>query len=273
MPKSRRPYAPAFRERLIELVHKGRMPAELARQFEPSAQAIRNWVRQAVMYAARWPDGIRGDPTWDHPEWHYINVPLTRDGVSGSPPATPPNILTALEQASEVLRKPGSTDAEKAVALCWLFHLVGDVHQPLHTVSLFSALCPEGDRGGMRFYVRVGPSSATVSLHYLWDNALGQQQGIRAVWNRCGVLGRSADLARDSFPEFRLGEWASWVAESVQHARDTAYPSGMAGSRDPANGLLLPPDYGTHAQALAERQIVLAGYRLADLVTRLLRRD
>ncbi len=95
---------------------------------------------------------------------------------------------TALEEASEALQKPNSTDAEKAVALCWVFHLVGDVHQPLHAVSVFSALYPEGDRGGTRFYVRVGPGSATVSLHYLWDNALGQEQGVRAVWNRSGAL-------------------------------------------------------------------------------------
>ena len=55
----------------------------------------------STIFAARWPDDIRGDPTWDHPTWHYINVPLTRDGVSGSPP-TAPNILTALDEAAEV---------------------------------------------------------------------------------------------------------------------------------------------------------------------------
>ncbi len=58
MPKSHRPYAPAFRERIIELVHKGRAPEELARQFEPSAQAIRNWVRQADRDDGRRPDGL-----------------------------------------------------------------------------------------------------------------------------------------------------------------------------------------------------------------------
>src|SRR5262249_60696664 len=50
-----------------------------------------------LMDAARRPDDIRGDPAWDHPAWHYINVPLTRDGVSGSPPAAP-NILTGLQR-------------------------------------------------------------------------------------------------------------------------------------------------------------------------------
>jgi hypothetical protein len=222
------------------------------------------------MYAARWPDDIRGDPTWDRPEWHYVNMPLTRDGAIGSPPAAP-NILTALEEAREVLQKPASTDADRAVALCWMFHLVGDVHQPLHTVSLFSALYPDGDRGGTRFYVRVGPGSATISLHYFWDNALGQERGIRAVWNRSATLASRADLGRGAFPELAVASWATWVAESVQHARDTAYPSEVAGSRDRTNGAVLPPGYGKQAQALAERRIMLASYRLADLLAGLLK--
>jgi transposase len=58
MPKSHRPYPPQFRERLIELVRKGRTPEELARQFEPSAQAIRNWVRQADRDDGRRQDGL-----------------------------------------------------------------------------------------------------------------------------------------------------------------------------------------------------------------------
>lgn len=47
MPKTRPPYAPEFRRQMIELVRAGRDPAGLAREFEPSAQAIRNWVAQA----------------------------------------------------------------------------------------------------------------------------------------------------------------------------------------------------------------------------------
>jgi transposase len=44
MPKSHRPYPPEFRQRIVELVRKGRTPEELGREFEPSAQCIRNWV-------------------------------------------------------------------------------------------------------------------------------------------------------------------------------------------------------------------------------------
>ena len=47
MPQTRPPYAPEFRRQMIELVRAGRDPADLAREFEPSAQAIRNWVAQA----------------------------------------------------------------------------------------------------------------------------------------------------------------------------------------------------------------------------------
>ena len=58
MPKSHRPYSPEFRQRIIELVRKGRTPEEVARQFEPSAQAIRNWVRQADRDAGHRHDGL-----------------------------------------------------------------------------------------------------------------------------------------------------------------------------------------------------------------------
>ncbi len=47
MPKTRPPYPPEFRLQMVELVRAGRGPEELAREFEPSAQAIRTWLQQA----------------------------------------------------------------------------------------------------------------------------------------------------------------------------------------------------------------------------------
>ena len=58
MPKSHRPYPPEFRERIVELVRKGRTPEDLARQFEPSAQAIRGWVKQAAVDVGQRTDGL-----------------------------------------------------------------------------------------------------------------------------------------------------------------------------------------------------------------------
>ncbi len=48
MPKTRPPYSDAFREQMVALVHAGRTPKELAAEFEPSAESIRQWVKRAV---------------------------------------------------------------------------------------------------------------------------------------------------------------------------------------------------------------------------------
>jgi transposase len=61
MPKSHAPYPPEFRRRMVELVRSGRSPEELARKFEPSSQAIRNWVRQADLDEGRREDGLTTD--------------------------------------------------------------------------------------------------------------------------------------------------------------------------------------------------------------------
>ena len=59
MPKSRPPYPTAFRQQMVELVRSGRTPGDLAREFEPSAEAIRNWVAQADRDAGKRSDGLR----------------------------------------------------------------------------------------------------------------------------------------------------------------------------------------------------------------------
>jgi transposase len=58
MPKSKPPYTPEFRRRMVELVRAGRQPEELATKFEPSAQSIRNWVVQADRDDGRRADGL-----------------------------------------------------------------------------------------------------------------------------------------------------------------------------------------------------------------------
>jgi transposase len=58
MPRTRPPYSSEFRQRLVELVRAGRTPEDLAREFEPSAQAIRNWVRQSDLDEGRREDGL-----------------------------------------------------------------------------------------------------------------------------------------------------------------------------------------------------------------------
>ena len=58
MGKTRPPYPPEFRRQMVELVRAGRTPGELAREFEPSSQSIRNWVRQADLDEGWRQDGM-----------------------------------------------------------------------------------------------------------------------------------------------------------------------------------------------------------------------
>jgi transposase len=61
MPKSRRPYPLEYRQRIIELVRTGRSPESIAREFEPTAQCIRNWIRHADRDDGRRDDGLPTD--------------------------------------------------------------------------------------------------------------------------------------------------------------------------------------------------------------------
>jgi transposase len=58
MARTRPPYPPEFRRRIVELVRAGRSPEELAKEFEPTAQAIRNWVKQIDLDEGRREDGL-----------------------------------------------------------------------------------------------------------------------------------------------------------------------------------------------------------------------
>jgi len=58
MPRSYKRYPKEFRRKLVELVREGRKPEELSRQFEPTAQSIRNWVVQADRDEGRREDGL-----------------------------------------------------------------------------------------------------------------------------------------------------------------------------------------------------------------------
>jgi transposase len=58
MPKSRPPYPPELRRRMVELVHSGRSPESLAEEYEPSGESIRNWVKQADRDGGKRQDGL-----------------------------------------------------------------------------------------------------------------------------------------------------------------------------------------------------------------------
>ena len=61
MPRTRPPYSLEFRKQILELLRTGRTPNELAREFEPSGETIRQWVKQAELDAGQRQDGLTTD--------------------------------------------------------------------------------------------------------------------------------------------------------------------------------------------------------------------
>jgi len=111
------------------------------------------------------------------------------------------NILTAIAVNERVVRS-GGDPVKRGIALSWLFHLIADIHQPLHAVQLFSREYPNGDRGGGDFCVRVAPDRAALSLHRLWDGLITSSNNIRTLRNMAVEL-------RNEFPRTGLTELAT----------------------------------------------------------------
>ncbi|OWY63973.1 hypothetical protein B7486_49880 [cyanobacterium TDX16] len=222
------------------------------------------------MLAARWSDDIRGNDNFDRPRWHYINFPYRPEGQPASVSVREPdrdNIVNAFQENFALVRN-SNNDSERAVALCWLFHLVGDVHQPLHTSPLFTTEYPQGDRGGTRFYIRARESSSPISLHQFWDDLILGSQNIRTVRNRATQLRLNPSYSRSKLSELSQKQFDEWAKpESYELAKKVVYRNGtLAGSPQEDSAPVLPSDYASSAQAVGERRAVLAGYRLADLL-------
>jgi hypothetical protein len=79
------------------------------------------------------------------------------------------NILTALAENERILQN--ETDPERnAIAMAWLFHLVGDVHQPLHTAQLFTVEYPQGDKRNEICVRRAKPANRWTAQVLGWSD-------------------------------------------------------------------------------------------------------
>jgi S1/P1 Nuclease len=232
------------------------------------------------MQAARWPDDIRSnDRAQNRPPWHFINFPFKPAGqptnVQTREPASV-NILTAMADNERIVKN--ETDPErKAIALAWLFHLVGDIHQPLHTAQLFTVEYPKGDRGGNEICVRVTQAGQPMDLHRFWDGVITSSQNLTRLRNEATALRNRQEFQRSQLTELANTDFESWAKESFEIATKIAYLNGgligipRGESKDcttVAEAPVLPAGYVVSAKRIADRRIMLAGYRLADLLTR-----
>ncbi|HZZ26642.1 MAG TPA: S1/P1 nuclease [Pirellulales bacterium] len=243
-----------------------------ARQLEKVDPADRD--QALFMLACRWPDDIRGNPDYNHPEWHYIDYAYKPPGQPDSVQTAEvkdPNIETAFRSNVDILK--GDVPApEKAVALCWVMHLIGDCHMPLHATSLYSTEYPDGDQGGNKQFIRAKPDGRPVKLHFFWDGLVSGSEDTRDIRKLAIEL-------QDQHPKAELdpkeedvstADFANWIQDSLALAKSKVYLDGrLASSPDRNSAPVLPDDYIQQAKKLADVRVTLAGYRMADVVAKL----
>ena len=233
--------------------------------------------------AATWPDMLRYpahpmNHTEHHPKWHYVDYPFELDGVKGQQPdvqwdghSFPINLIQAMQMLTLQLKDPRTPLDRKAIDICWVEHLVGDIHQPLHATSEFSKEYPQGDQGGNLEMIRTGPH-VTMPLHTFWDDVEGlslDPDVIRKTADRIEAEHPAAQL-KDQIADLSVVDWAK---ESFELAKTVAYMNGNLPHitktqwlTDPSSTPALPEGYQQKALAVADRRIALAGYRLAAVL-------
>jgi hypothetical protein len=218
--------------------------AQLTPQARTQVQRLLALEPGATMASiSTWADEHRNPAT---AAWHYVNFPRTscaydaaRDCASGQ------CVLAALEQQLGVLGSTASNEA-RLLALKYVVHLVGDVHQPLHAGFA-------DDRGGNSYQLQAFGKGT--NLHALWDSGLLS----RLEADRDKTLGRLAQMAIDA-PARR----ASVVGTAEQSCRIAAGPDFYPGRK-------LDDSYVAQFTPVMERQLALAGARLAELLNQALR--
>jgi hypothetical protein len=219
----------------------------------------------------------------NHPAWHYIDIPyvIGNQPVPVAKPTTnpqePQNVIEALVKNTADLKNPATDAQAKAIALCWILHLCGDIHQPLHACSLYSPQFPEGDQGGNAIVVLRDPPyvNSQNKLHYIWDAMPGEYKSLD--WDGYVALGLRSDprFSRDRLKDFlAVKDFAAWANESHQLAIEHAYLGGTLKGltaaqlkADPtAVAPGVPKGYIEQAEQVVNQRIVLAGYRTADLL-------
>lgn len=233
--------------------------------------------RFAFMKASTWPDDIRKTPD-DRPIWHYIDLPVIAPGYTPDPAAlavVTPNAETQITAEARVLTTKSASAGDRAAALCWVEHLIGDVHQPLHDSSFFSVQFPRGDKGGNDESLAVGsvdhdPLEAAADphrLHALWDDLLGTAKDPAEIQTIAASLETPA-YGRSAFPQLAAHKAVhDWVMEGNTLAQkyvylDEALPMTPTGTEKAE--VTLPAGYLDTAHKIADQQIALAGLRLAD---------
>ncbi|HZL55824.1 MAG TPA: S1/P1 nuclease, partial [Bryobacteraceae bacterium] len=236
---------------------------------------------------ATWADDIKNAEKTG--AWHYIDIPLTVTGpgslTAWCPPIGPsvngkdrPGCVTdAIGYEWGILRDTERPAAERASALRYIIHFVGDIHQPLHDSD-------NDDRGGNCTAIRFFSEERPANLHAIWDYKLIQRD---LTADKTDQATYAAALDKQFTLHWRTwgqqkSDPAAWAWEGNALAKSVTYgdlkpaipvetPSPQADcntERDKVAALHITVGdaYFNETLPIVNEQLAKAGYRLAGLL-------
>lgn len=203
-------------------------------------------------------------------KWHFMNLDLRRPNLAWAcyhfpklAPAQPASagpaddcVMHKIEQFERELRDSATRPQERLLALKFLLHLVGDLHQPLHVGD-------DHDRGGNELSVRL-PDGELRNLHAAWDSYFVERLDRDAARLAARL---DAQITPEQRRLWQRGNPQDWAWESWRIARDEVYARLPAPSGDIYQ---LDAAYEANAERVAAMQLQKAGLRLALLLNRAL---
>ncbi len=234
--------------------------------------------RDYFMIVAYWADIVRDRKLanrykYHHGTWHYLDT-YWRD-ANGKVEMLPEmendkeNAVERLFFFDKVLRSD-EKDAEKAIALAWVLHLAGDIHQPLHASGRVTETEPKGDAGGNTFLLSPKDAPRKENLHWFWDSIVVRTVPRKNDASDAEYLLPIAKTMMKKYPlskmqdRLAIGKFDQWQQESFQVASTKLYPNTLIRNEMPSAA------YNKMAFGIAEEQIAIAGYRLGAWLDQIL---
>ena len=229
-----------------------------------------------------WADDLKNQGVYAYNSWHYTNIPYNPEKLPLPENAIPEvNVVWAINQSRTVLESEKAVPLEKARFLAFLVHFVGDLHQPMHSTSMYSSAVPQGDRGGNDFPLK---DPVMRNMHMLWDDGCGffdewdKNNRLERPLNQKG-LNLANKMASDIaalFPKDYLDDSDNldpdfWAEQShdlaVRHVFNGSQFVNRGGTgQSIQHGDLPSLTYIENGQKVVARQVALAGYRLANML-------
>jgi hypothetical protein len=248
--------------------------------------SCKNSPDDPLAVASTWADDVKKSELSS--SWHYMDIPLGLKkgdpevycepiGPSVNGGARPGCILSALRYAVNVLHSEKETDSEKAKALRYLIHLVGDLHQPLHTTA-------NNDQGGNCTPVQFFDDPKVTNLHSIWDGMMFNRN-LAAKNQTVATLAATLDQQYESkrkgwiknAPEFDRWAWEGHLL-SQNFVYGKLEPKPPVEPYDPkpvckveqerfgALHIKTADSYEAAAAPIVDEQLAKAGYRLAEIL-------